>query len=338
MSPPTRRSGSRATPRQYKKDGGVGSTPSVSDIVLLGKGKIMPLYKYMSEKVAPLFARTLKVRFTQPSDLNDPFEFRPMLDLKGTSEELRNVVDEKLTELFSTLDSALDIMEKVQATDPRSSGTVPIQIIRKMIADNPSLEQGVMAVLQQAKKEFLQTARMEILWQAQWDQVQHTLGQALGIFSLTEDPAHTLMWSHYASKHFGVVVEFDNHHPWFDQRISSTDELRQLVQVSYVKNPHPRTWKQLNGADVLYTKGAEWDYEHEWRIIRPIVDGTEVSPGMVCFDVPPDAIRSIIFGCRTTAALEQEVRHHIGSKARLRHIRFKRVKLAGGGKIDVVDA
>jgi hypothetical protein len=37
------------------------------------------MFKYMSAEVAPLFAKTMKVRFTQPSDLNDPFEFRPLM-------------------------------------------------------------------------------------------------------------------------------------------------------------------------------------------------------------------------------------------------------------------
>jgi len=30
------------------------------------------MFKYMSAHVAPRFAKTLQVRFTQPSDLNDP--------------------------------------------------------------------------------------------------------------------------------------------------------------------------------------------------------------------------------------------------------------------------
>jgi hypothetical protein len=38
------------------------------------------VFKYMSADVASLFAKTLKMRFTQPYELNDPFEFRPMLD------------------------------------------------------------------------------------------------------------------------------------------------------------------------------------------------------------------------------------------------------------------
>jgi hypothetical protein len=89
---------------------------------------------------------------------------------------------------------------------------------------------------------------------------------------------------------------------------------------------------------VLYTKNAEWAYEREWRIIRPVKDGTEVSPGKFCFDLPADAVRSIIFGCRTTSALEAEIRAAVAANPALSHVSFKRAKLLGGGKIEVVGA
>jgi len=134
-----------------------------------------------------------------------------------------------------------------------------------------------------------------------------------------------------------VVVEFDGSHPWFDQKTTATDDLRHLVQVSYEQNPHPRTWKQVNGADMLYTKTAGWAYEREWRIIRPLKDGAEVSPGIFCFDVPAEAVRSIIFGCRATPELEKSISDYRAANPALAHVRFKRAQL-GGSNIEIVDA
>src|ERR1700687_842808 len=91
------------------------------------------------------------------------------------------------------------------------------------------------------------------------------------------------------------------------------------------------------GPDMLYTKNAEWVYEREWRIIRPLKDGTEVSPGKFCFDVPANAVRSIIFGCRTTPVVEAEIRAALAANPALGHVCFKRAKLAGG-KIEIVAA
>src|SRR5271157_1622555 len=297
------------------------------------------MFKYMSAEVAPLFAKALKVRFTQPFDLNDPFELRPMLDFEGTAADVRDVVEARVTEIFGTIDGALGMMEKLQATDPNYPKLlVPIPVFRKMIAANPALEQQFMAEVQRHKAEALDNTKMAVLWEAHWEKFRQALGQMLGILSLTEDPTNKLMWSHYASQHFGVVVELDENHPWFNQKIAETDDIRQLVRVSYVQNPHPRTWKQVNGADMLYTKDAVWAYEREWRMIRPLKDGTEVSPGVICFDVPPEAVRSVIFGCRTRPELEKEVRAAVAANPALSHVRFKRAKLTADGKIEILDA
>jgi hypothetical protein len=88
---------------------------------------------------------------------------------------------------------------------------------------------------------------------------------------------------------------------------------------------------------MLYTKTADWSYEREWRMIRPLKDGTEVSSGIFCFDVPPDAVRSITFGYRTKPALEAEIRAAINANPALAHVQFKRAKL-GGDRIEIIDA
>jgi hypothetical protein len=262
-----------------------------------------------------------------------------MLDFKGTAADVRDEVDARINEMFGTVDGALAMMEKQMASDPNFPNLiVPIPVFRKMVAGSPALGRQFMAELQRHKEELLDNARMAALWEAQWKRFRQALGEALGILSLTEDPAHTLMWSHYASEHFGIAVEFDENHAWFNQKASPADDIRHLVHVCYIQNPAPRTWQQLNGTDVLDTKNAEWSYEREWRIIRPLIDGIEVSPGKVCFDVPPEAVRCIIFGCRTRAALEQEIRADVAANPGLRHVRYKRARLADGGKIEVVDA
>jgi hypothetical protein len=297
----------------------------------------VPIHKYMSVEVAPKFAENLKVRFTQPFEFNDPFELRPMLDFVGTANDVRGVVEAKIDEMYGTVEGAFAQMEKQMATDPKFP-KLPLKKLRKIIIGNPALQKQFMTALQQHKSEMLDNTRMAPHWEGEWEKFRQSLGQALGILSLTEDPANVVMWSHYASQHFGIVVEFDEKHPWFDPRTIATDDLRHLVKVSYVQDPHPRTWKQVTGTDMLYTKTAQWDYENEWRLIRPLKDGTEVSPGIFCFDVPAGAIRSIIFGCRTTPALEQKIRDFVAANPALSHIQFRRAILAGGGKIEIGDA
>jgi hypothetical protein len=299
----------------------------------------LPLFKYMSVDVAPLFAKNLRVRFTQPFELNDPFEFRPMLDFVGTADDVRPVVEARIDRMYGTLDGAFAMMEKQLAADPNFAKllTAPLDVLRKIVAGNPALQKQFIEAVQQHKAELLDNTRMAPIWEAEWKKFRQALGQALGIFSLTEDPANILMWSHYGSQHFGVVAEFDEKHPWFNQRTVPSDDLRHLVKVAYVRNPHPHTWKQVNGTDMLYTKTSDWSYEREWRMIRPLKDGAEVSSGIFCFEVPAEAVRSITFGYRTKPALEAEIRAAINSNPALAHAQFKRAKL-GGDKIEIVDA
>jgi hypothetical protein len=299
----------------------------------------LPLFKYMSVGVAPLFAKNLRVRFTQPFELNDPFEFRPMLDFVGTADDVRPVVEARIDKMYGTLDGAFAMMEKQLATDPTFAKVLvaPLDVLRKIVAGNPTLQQQFIEAMQQHKADLLDNTRMAPMWEAEWEKFRQALGQTLGIFSLTEDPANILMWSHYGSQHFGVVVEFDEKHPWFNQRTVPSDDLRHLVKVAYVQNPHPRTWKQVNGTDMLYTKTSDWSYEREWRMIRPLKDGAEVSSGIFCFEVPAEVVRGITLGCRTKPALETEIRAAINSNPALAHVQFKRAKL-GGDKIETVDA
>jgi hypothetical protein len=48
--------------------------------------------------------------------------------------------------------------------------------------------------------------------------------------------------------------------------------------------------------------------------------------------------RRVLFGCRTTSALEAEIRAAVAANPALSHVSFKRAKLLGGGKIEVVGA
>jgi hypothetical protein len=153
-----------------------------------------------------------------------------LIDFEGTAEEFREVIDAKINEIFGTVDGALTFMEKQQATDPNyPKMIVPIQMFRSMIAANPSLGQQFMSEMRRHTDEVLDEITKTARWETLWEKFQYTFGQLLGIFSLTEDPMHPLMWSHYAGQHFGIVVEFDENHPWFNQKVAPPDDLRHLV-------------------------------------------------------------------------------------------------------------
>lgn len=96
------------------------------------------------------------------------------------------------------------MMEKQQASDPNDPKLAPIHIIRELLGAIPVHERQFMAAMQRNKAESLDNARMVEDWELEWEKVQQELGQSFGIFSLTEDPTHMLMWSHYGANIAGL--------------------------------------------------------------------------------------------------------------------------------------
>jgi len=88
----------------------------------------LALFKYMSVDVAPRFAKNLQVRFTQPFELNDPFEFRPMLDFVGTANDVRPVVEARIDKMYGTLDGAFAMLQKQLASDPKFCSDFPLRL------------------------------------------------------------------------------------------------------------------------------------------------------------------------------------------------------------------
>jgi Protein of unknown function (DUF2971) len=153
----------------------------------------------------------------------------------------------------------------------------------------------------------------------------------LGIFCLTEEPLNLLMWAHYGEHHRGVVVEFDETHPFFDRRKGPTDDLRHFRKVEY-NDMRPSIFLSRSDAiQVFYTKSREWEYEREWRLITPLPDATtQVQTSglpIALFEVPGGAMRSVLTGSRINHNTTLELTRLIRSQTSLRHIKFERTEL-----------
>lgn len=122
-----------------------------------------------------------------------------------------------------------------------------------------------------------------------------------GVFSLTEDPRNILMWSHYASNHTGVCLQFEF--------VGDVHVLTMAAPVGYSKVYPTINWtehtnmqfasKQLG--DILTCKHEGWSYEREHRIIVPSAADNYLS-------FSPPALTGIILGCQMTSEGEAEVR------------------------------
>jgi hypothetical protein len=205
-----------------------------------------PLYKYLSTSpgVSPSWKERLRqlldgsAYYPSPRDFNDPFDCLPYVILPATQEEFeakKNILIERVA----------------QASEPYDLET-RIRILRE------SLEgRGLDEISNLIRISMDGTA------------------SRLGIFCLAETIDSVLMWSHYASNHRGLAVQFDLSRQW-------RGGLMPMFKVNY-QSVRPVLGEFFDGlvptaiADAMAIKADFWRYEQEWRSIRPEAARTVVS-------------------------------------------------------------
>lgn len=240
----------------------------------------MILYKYLSPKRVDILIKR-RIRYTQPGVFNDPFEMKPYASQIATDEEIEHTIEkmlpDKIKETYDHFPSEVKALLPFEESQTlfkhgfnlfrREFGTI-LDLV-------PSMITGVM---------------------------NENFNELLGILSLSEKPDSLLMWSHYAASHEGFVLGFNSNHDYFEERKSHEDEFRHLRKVEYRLNRPNMPISKLDGVNVFLVKSKEWEYEREWRIIRPLKDATETLPTdpftTYLFDYPPSALDEVILGTR----------------------------------------
>lgn len=149
----------------------------------------------------------------------------------------------------------------------------------------------------------------------------------IGVLSLTEKPDNLLMWAHYAQNHKGFAIEFESDHEFFHQQLSPSDELRYVRKVQYLdQRPNIRISTFEDATNIFSTKSKDWEYEREWRIMRPLQHADQVIPStdgaIHLFSFPPDCITGILFGCRMSQEIKQEMFEYLNSEEAYSHIQM----------------
>ena len=153
-----------------------------------------------------------------------------------------------------------------------------------------------------------------------------------GILSLTERNDSLLMWAHYARDHSGMVIGFDPRHEFFDASKSSKEYVRSaaseyigvLKKVRYAKH---RKSKGASLNEYFFLKSNDWWTEREVRYVLPISEADEIRENergetLAFYQIPSDAIVSVIFGIRASKV------NINGVKAKVRNLKiYGHVKL-----------
>jgi len=133
-------------------------------------------------------------------------------------------------------------------------------------------------------------------WKPFYDTVRGAI-EKTGITCFAEDGLNFLMWSHYASHHRGVVVEF--------HELTNKGPIFKVFPVRY-GDEFPRfTYSREHFHQQVFRsvlcKSSAWRYEMEWRIVH--------APHAKSYGdfVEPSIVKSLTFGCRANDEFKNEV-------------------------------
>lgn len=125
----------------------------------------------------------------------------------------------------------------------------------------------------------------------------------LFVLSLTEKYMDTVMWSHYACNHSGVVIgiDFDDNHEmqFEDKNFSPIKRLDSYIHdVEYSSKPVVIDDDGLEEyRKIFMRKSEQWEYEQEKRIA--FRDDELNAPGK-SIKIDPSRIKEVHFGARTS--------------------------------------
>lgn len=282
------------------------------------------LYKYVTpERIDVL--KNLKIRFTQPSALNDPFEFNL---------SFQEIVSEK--ELFEKISLDADFMIRKTLENLSESERVALENMP------PELHEIFMAQIQKIISfENVKAINNELIrphTNRIRSEISSGLNKNIGILSLSSNCSIPPMWASYADNSKGFVIGFDTANEFFNRRRSKSDEFYHLRKVIYEDTQPSGSVSELK-KEILIQKNKSWEYENEWRMLLPLNTANAEIPtsqgdNVFLFDFPASAISQIVFGLNTDASTILEVMEALSKIAPNSHVKlFRATKGAIGFEI-----
>ena len=124
------------------------------------------------------------------------------------------------------------------------------------------------------------------------------LSKRYGITSFSTKRNDVRMWSHYADDCRGVAIGY-NVDRWVTHLLGTSI----IRQVGYADElpmvTGPRVVNQENAYAFMSSKGAAWEYEHEWRLITELSNTQRLGNDISVITVPRDSVSSILITDRT---------------------------------------
>jgi len=231
------------------------------------------LYKYFPPERLDVL-KNLKLRFSQPKVLNDPFEGSFLIHSKANEENLIEEIKKESNILWSYYkedDKNGEILDKITKT----------------------------------KDEMIEHIKKGFHPKVIGCEVSMLINDCMGVLSLSRTDTSLLMWAHYAKGYTGFVIGFDESNPFFHQKYSN-GKIQHPANVVYSTVRNIIEIDDLEYYEkMFFIKPIEWFYEEEVRLLRYF--STDPGPGLdengnplFLYDFPKDMIKEILIGHRNT--------------------------------------
>ena len=279
----------------------------------------MLLYKYFrpyqkqndNRIVAEDLLKRLLIRYTQPTEFDDPFDCLPQVEGLENPEFFKRLFKKSAAEF----------------RDPPHFDDLPLE--------EKIFREGRLNAIGERKVQ-LDISNSEKWENAYLDSLKARAHSQIGILCLTERPNDILMWSHYAENHMGFVIGFDTEKTdFFKHKIHEPGEIGELRKVNYSKKrPAVRVpyTEESPDVDIFFTKNEDWHYQDEWRIVRLLKDAdAQPKSGIHLFSIPPNCIQEIILGSNAERTKEPSIEptlELIKSNPALCNIKIKKARLS----------
>lgn len=280
----------------------------------------MRLYKYFHPNHVDLLEQA-QLRFSPSHAFNDPFDLKPNIQGLASREYwnaqfrkgLPKVVEEQYAELPA---------EKREQ--------VSVQMAQALVNTKASLMEQEGFDLAEFAAPYLRSL------------IEEKLEELVGILCLTEKPDNLLMWAHYAESHQGFVIEFDSTDVFFNQRLSSEDELRHIRKVEYSKKRPTFNLSEIQSFTPFLIKSLDWEYEQEWRMLMPLSMASRVirtTPiDIHLFDFPRRMVKAVILGSRASISLKSKITDTLRANKEYDHVCIRQAHADNKEfKVNIVD-
>lgn len=122
----------------------------------------------------------------------------------------------------------------------------------------------------------------------------------VGTLCLSAENDDILMWSHYANKHKGIVLEFDKDHPFFVTKPLAVEGLLHGIErVNYQPDRlfYKNIDKHFSTKYTFLTKDKKWEHEQEYRMTVRFDESNNDNKYNISF--PAELIKAVYIGVKT---------------------------------------